>query len=169
MFEGIKTRLTLPTVPRSTASTSMMPRTRSFNSTFRTSRTLEDHPDYAHLEHLARTDIHIGHHSLYCEPSETTYGIATDRRDISLPSMSFAQQESALVDNTSTEKGHPVVPVEAQSPRQGPVRRAEDAGIRIAGGPPGRQVHDLGGSRRGSEVASSTGSTLPPAYELRFD
>ena len=165
MFEGIKTRLTLLTVPQSSA----MSRMRSFNSTFGTSRTLEEHLDYAHLEHLARTNIHISHHSLYCEPSETTYGIETGRRDISLPSMSFAQQESALVDNTSTEKGDSVMPVEAQSPRQGPVRRAEDAGIRIAGGPPGRQIEDWGGSRRGSGVASSICSTLPPAYDSSFD
>ena len=164
MFDGIKTRLTLPTVPQSSA----MSRMRSFNS-IGTSRTLEEHPDYAHLEHLARTDIHISHHSLYCEPSETTYGIETDRRDISLPSMSFAQRESALVDNTSMEKGHPVAPVEAQSPRQGPARRAEDAGIRIAGGPPGRQTEDWGDSRRGSGVASSICSTLPPAYDSSFD
>ena len=170
MPESMETGLTFYIAPPYTASTSVIPGTRSLNGTLGTSRTLEDPPDYTYTEHLTSTTTEIGTPFLYREIMGISRGVEMDRRrDISLPSFSFAQQESTVADNTSLEKGESVMQVETQSSRQGPVRRAEDGGIRIAGGPPGRQVHDWGGSRRGSEVASSTGSTLPPAYELRFD
>ena len=148
-----------------------MPGTSPFHGNLSPSRILEDPPDYSCSEHLARTTFHISPPSLCRDLTGiAALGDEMDRkRDIFLPSISLGQQESTLAHYTSLENGESVIPVEAQSPRQGPVKRAEDGGIRIAGGPPGRQVHDLGGSRRGSEVASSTGSTLPPAYELRFD
>ena len=160
----METGLTFYIAPPYTASTSVIPGTRSLNGTLGTSRTLEDPPDYTYTEHLTSTTTEIGAPSLYREIMGISRGVEMDRRrDISLPSFSFVQ-ESTVADNTSLEKGESVMQVETQSSRQGPVRRAEDGGIRIAGGPPGRQVHDWGGSHRESEVASSTCSTLPPAY-----
>ena len=135
-----------------------------------TSRTFEDPPDYASLEHVASTAIEINAPPLYHELIGIAHGVGIDRRrDVFLPSTSLVQQGSILATNTSSEKGESVMLVETQSPRQLPARRAQDAGIRIAGGPLGRQMQNWGGPRRGSEVASSTGSTLPPAYDCNFD
>ena len=165
VFAKMKACLTYPAALQYPVSTSVVAGTRPFNGTIDTSPTLEYPPEYPDIEHPASTTIYISPSSLNCEPSETTDGIEMDRRrDISSLSMSVALQESSLVYNTSSEKGPSVIPIEAQSSRQGQARRAEDGGIRIAGGPPGRQMEEWRGSRCGSEVASSTGSTLPPAY-----
>ena len=165
MPESMETGLTFYIAPPYAASTSVIPVTRSLNGTLGASPTLEDPPDYTYTEHLTSTTTEIGPPFLYREIMGISRGVEMDRRrDISLPSFSFAQQESTIADNTSLEKGESVMQVEAQLPRQCPARRAQDAGIRIAGGPPGRQIENWESSRRGSEAATSTGSTLPPAY-----
>ena len=106
------------------------------------------------------------------------YGMDMDDAPLRSPVSPISVSASNLLDDPNPHYRH--TPASTTSPTESPIqdqvrridgdgrRRSADGGVRIAGGRPGQRVDDtderfldLGGSRR-----STSGSTLPPAYDF---